>query len=162
MRKVIIGVMGPGNGAKTLDLNSAFELGKLIARKGWLLLSGGRNEGVMEAVNKGAKLAKGLTIGIIAGSDNEHTSEDVDIAIVTDLGSARNNINALTSDIVIACGMSTGTASEVTLALKAGKNVVLLNNDQKAKTFFKNLDKEHVFIAENPRKAIQIAQKLIG
>ena len=45
-------------------------------------------------------------------------SEAVDLPIVTDLGNARNNINVLSSNVVIACGMGLGTASEVALALK--------------------------------------------
>ena len=65
MRKPIIGVMGPGNDALQVDIDRAFELGKLIAKQGWILLSGGRKQEVMNAVSQGAKSAGGLTIGII-------------------------------------------------------------------------------------------------
>lgn len=67
MAKTVIGVMGPGDNATKEECDSAFELGKLIANKGWILLTGGRNVGVMEAASRGAKEAGGLTIGILPG-----------------------------------------------------------------------------------------------
>jgi len=48
---MIIGVMGPGTGAKAQDLENAYELGRLIAERGWVLLTGGRNVGVMDAAS---------------------------------------------------------------------------------------------------------------
>ncbi len=61
MKKIIIGVMGPGEKATVTDVQNAYELGKFIAQKGWVLLTGGRNVGVMDAANKGAKSVNGLT-----------------------------------------------------------------------------------------------------
>ena len=68
--------------------------------------SGGRKSGVMEAVNEGAKNADGnaLTIGILPGKDKKELSDCVDVGIVTGMDNARNNINILSSDVVIACG----------------------------------------------------------
>ena len=57
--------------------------------------------------SKGARVAKGLTIGILPTKDRAFISEAVDIPIITDMGSARNNINVLSSDVVIACGVCT-------------------------------------------------------
>jgi len=59
------------------------------------------------------------------------------------MGSARNNINVLSSDVVIACGMGVGTVSEVALALKANKPVVLLTDHQESQLFFKSLSKDN-------------------
>lgn len=133
MRKTIIGVMGPGDKATKQDKENAFELGKLIAQENWVLLSGGRNSGVMDAVNKGARSADGLTIGIMPDTDEAKISEGVDIPIFTDMGSARNNINVPSSNVVVACGtVAPGTLSEIALALKGKKNVVLLNSDADA------------------------------
>ncbi|HEY9652876.1 MAG TPA: cytochrome, partial [Coleofasciculaceae cyanobacterium] len=108
MRKIIIGVMGPGEQASSTELNNAYALGKHIATQGWVLLTGGRNTGVMDAASKGAKAAGGLTVGILPTNNTTHLSDAVDIAITTDMGNARNNINVLSSDVVIACGMGTG------------------------------------------------------
>lgn len=161
MRKNIIGVMGPGENATEEDKKNAFELGKLIAEKGWILLSGGRNVGVMDEVSKGAKSANGLTIGIIPSKNKEDASEAVDVAIVTGMGSARNFINILSSDVVIACGMEAGTASEVAMALKEKKKVVLLTKNNEANTFFKNLNPELVFIVNHPQEAIEKTETLL-
>ena len=161
MRKIVIGVMGPGTGASETDRHFAYELGKLIAQEGWVLLTGGRNAGVMAAASRGAKAANGLTVGILPTADASGMADTVDLAIFTDMGSARNNINVLSSDVVIACGMGTGTASEVALALKANKPVVLLSDHQESQRFFTGLSATTVFVAKTPQEAIAITQKLI-
>lgn len=154
MRMTIIGVMGPGSGATRTDKQNAFELGRLIATEGWVLLSGGGNEGVMDAVNRGAKSAGGLTVGIIPSDDNTNTSHSVDIAIITGMGSARNNINVLSSSVVIACGMGAGTASEIALALKAQRHVVLLTDSRAGKEFFGDLGTSKVHSVNSPAEAV--------
>ncbi len=156
MKKMIIGVMGPGTGAKAQDLENAYELGRLIAERGWVLLTGGRNVGVMDAASRGAKAANGLTIGILPSSDKTGISPAIDIPIITDLGNARNNINVLSSDVVIACGMSAGTASEIALALKSHKKVILLTDNQEAKAFFSQLSPNHVMLSNSPEAAIRL------
>ncbi|HEY9809953.1 MAG TPA: cytochrome [Halomicronema sp.] len=161
MRKTIIGIMGPGAGATETDLQNAEELGELISQQNWFLLTGGRNCGVMEAASQGAKKANGFVIGIMPTNDNNSISEAVDIAIFTDMGNARNNINILSSDVVVACGMGAGTASEVALALKANKNVILLNTWEESKIFFQSLSKDHVFLATSPQDAIHLIHKII-
>lgn len=161
MRKVMIGVMGPGDGATALEQELAYTLGQLIAQQGWVLLTGGRNRGVMEAANQGAKAAHGLTIGILPTQAKYQVSSAVDIPIFTDMGSARNNINVLSCEVVIACGMGAGTASEVALALKANKKVVLLNQTQASQTFFQSLARQAVFIAQSPQEAIQRVTEII-
>lgn len=162
MRKIVIGVMGPGTGASEIDQQNAYELGKLIAQEGWILLTGGRNLGVMDAANRGAKAANGLTLGILPTIDEHTISQDVDIAIITDMGSARNNINVLSSHVVIACGMGTGTASEVALALKAKKRVVLLTNHEESLNFFSSLSPKNVFLATTPTAAIEIVKTVLA
>ena len=136
---MIIGIMGPGEGASEAVTKTAFALGQAIAKQGWTVLTGGRNVGVMHAASQGAKSIGGQTIGILMDADKKRMSEYVDIPIITDLGSARNNINVLTSDVVVACGMGPGTASEVSLAVKAKKPVILVNATEHEQTFFNNL-----------------------
>jgi uncharacterized protein (TIGR00725 family) len=161
MRKILIGVMGPGDGATKIDKENAYLLGKYIAEHGWTLLTGGRNQGVMAEANKGAKEMAGLTIGIIPTNNNDFTSPYVDIPIITAMGSARNAINVLSSNVVIACGMGKGTASEVALALKSKKPVILLSENQEGNTFFKQLDQKNVFIVSTPEEAIEHVKKLL-
>lgn len=159
MRKIIIGVMGPGDDATLKDLNTAFELGKLIAKQDWVVLCGGRNVGVMDTVAKGAKSAGGLTIGVIPYADTK-ISDGVEIAIITDMGDARNNINVLSSNVVVVCGMNPGTASEVALAIKAKKNIILLNSKKKSLDFFQSLTKKRLFTTQTASEAIDIIKKL--
>lgn len=161
MRKIVIGVMGPGSGASECDRQNAYELGQHIAQAGWVLLTGGRDTGVMDAASKGATAANGLTIGILPTADDRAISDGVDIAIITGMGSARNNINVLSSDVVIACGMGAGTASEVALALKANKFIVLLTNHQESQLFFKSLSDDNIFLAATPEVAIQLVKELL-
>ncbi|MEB3280132.1 MAG: TIGR00725 family protein [Lyngbya sp.] len=155
MKKTIIGVMGPGETATSVDLENAYQLGQLIAKQGWILLTGGRNMGVMEAASQGAKSAEGLTLGILPGATSSGMSEAVDIAIFTNLGNARNVINVLSSDVIIACGMGAGTASEIALGIKQQKTVILLNNNPESQVFFKSLSADRVYPVKTPTEAIE-------
>lgn len=146
--------MGVGDKATSNDLANAYKLGRTIAQQGWILLTGGRKAGVMDAASQGAKSVDGLTIGILPGKDDGGISEAVDIAIFTDMGNARNNINVLSSDVIIACGIGAGTVSEIALALKSHKKVILLNQDEESKVFFKKLSPDNVYIVENVEAAI--------
>jgi len=107
----------------------ARELGKRIAERGWVLLNGGRDAGVMRASAAGAHEAGGTVIGILPDADASRAAPDLDHVILTGMGDARNLINVLTSDVVIACPGGAGTLSEVALALKNGKRVILLGWD---------------------------------
>jgi uncharacterized protein (TIGR00725 family) len=156
MRKPLIGVMCPGDNATQAAIDTAYELGKLIAKEGWILLSGGRKVGAMNAVNEGAKKANGLTVGVTISNTTDETSDFVDIAIVTGMGSARNVINVLSSDalIIIADGMGPGTVSEAALALKANKKIVVLHADEITEAFFGKLRKDQVSFTNSPQAAI--------
>jgi uncharacterized protein (TIGR00725 family) len=162
MIKIIIGVMGPGEKATVVDVENAYELGKLIATEGWVLLTGGRNVGVMDAASRGAKSVDGLTIGILPSDDSNGISEAIDIAIFTDMGNARNNINVLSSDVVIACGMGAGTASEICLALKGNKKVILLSVDEESKNFFQKLASENVYFVDDAENAMAITKEILS
>lgn len=162
-RSAVIGVMGAGEGARPQDMKTAFELGQSIARQGWVLLSGGRNAGVMDAVSKGAKAEGGLTIGIVPEANKKTLSDAVDVGIVTGMGSARNNINVLSSDVVVACGFGgSGTTSEIALALKSGKSVILLNDRPESRAFFKTLGGSSVHTADSVEETIVAIRGLLN
>ena len=162
MPKVVIGVMGPGGAATASDLEFAYELGYQIAAAGWVLLTGGRNVGVMDAASRGAKQAGGLTIGILPTEQLTDVSDAIDIPIVTAMGSARNNVNVLSSQVVIACGMGLGTASEIALALKANKPVILLNTSPEAQGFFQSLAPEQIHVVDHPEAAVEIVRTIVS
>jgi len=153
--------MGVGEKATSNDLENAYKLGRMIAQQGWVLLTGGRKAEVMDAASQGAKSVDGLTIGILPGKDDKGISEAVDIAIFTDMGNARNNINVLSSDVIVACGMGAGTASEIALALKSDKKVILLSQEEESKIFFKKLSPDNIHIVENVEAAISKVQEIV-
>ncbi len=153
--------MGPGDLATKTDIKNAYELGKLIAQENWILLTGGRNVGVMDAANKGAKEAGGLTLGILPSNHPKNVSDAVDIAIFTDMGNARNNINVLSSDVIVACGMGLGTLSEIALALTNRKPVILLSEDEEIKKIFYNLSPNLTFMAVYTEQTIKLIKEII-
>jgi hypothetical protein len=122
-------------------LHAARELGRLVAEAGWIVLTGGRPAGVMEAAAAGAKLVPGsLTIGILPTGPDGPVSAEVDVAVFTGVGEARNVINVLSSDVVVACGVEgPGTASEVALALRLGRPTILLGAEPAALAFFRTI-----------------------
>lgn len=124
-RRKIVGVMG-GASASAEVSRMAEDLGRRIAEAGFVLLTGGRPAGVMDAASRGAKAAGGLVVGVLPGPDPDDVCEHVDIAIATNLADARNLANVLSSDVVVACPGGAGTLSEVALAVKNGRPVVLL------------------------------------
>ena len=128
MRRIIIGVMG-GTEADPHTERLAYEMGRGIAERGWVLLNGGRPTGVMGASARGCREAGGLSVGILFDSEREAASPDLDIVIPTGMGAARNVANVLASDIVVACRGRGGTLSEIALALRFGRPVVLLDFD---------------------------------
>lgn len=125
-KSLIIGVMGGGT-ATAEDAAAAYELGSLIARQGWILLNGGRNSGIMESSARGASEHGGVTVGILPDEDDHRVSEHIAIPVITGMGSARNSINILSSDVVVACPGGPGTLSEAALALKYDKPLIFFN-----------------------------------
>jgi uncharacterized protein (TIGR00725 family) len=148
MSKIVVGVMGPGENATPEENDLAYDLGKAIAEEGWITLTGGRSFGVMDAALKGASEVGGLTIGILPDQDDKSSSENAQIKIVTSMGSGRNYISVLSSHVIVIVGMTAGTASEVALALKSRKKVILLNQDEITIRFFKNLGSYNVLVCK--------------
>jgi hypothetical protein len=160
MRRPVIGVMGAGE-PSAASLAAARELGELLAQRGWIVLTGGRPEGVMAAASAGAKQVRGsLTVGILPGASGG-VGPDVDLAVFTGMGEARNAINVLTSDVVVACGVEgPGTVSEIALALKAEKAVILLAASLSAGAFFAALRASgRLLQAATPGEVVRLLEK---
>jgi uncharacterized protein (TIGR00725 family) len=147
--------MGPGENATPEENDMAYDLGKAIASEGWITLTGGRSFGVMDASLKGATEVGGLTIGILPGDSDKNSSENAQIKIITSMGSGRNYISVLSSHVVVVLGMAAGTASEVALALKSRKKVILLNQDEITIRFFKNLGSYNVIVSKTVDETIK-------
>jgi uncharacterized protein (TIGR00725 family) len=136
LRRPVIGVMG-GAEAPAEACALAEDFGRLAAQAEWIVLCGGRPVGIMDAVARGAHLAGGFVVGILPGREAgpADASAYLDLAVVTGIGDARNAINVLSSDVVVACAGGPGTVSEVALALKCGRRVVLLGWEAPAHLF---------------------------
>ena len=153
--KIIIGVLGPGENATPDENIMAFDLGKAIAKQGWITLTGGRSFGIMDAALKGATEGGGLTIGILPGENEKGSSDHAQIKIITSMGSGRNYISVLSCHVMVVLGMAAGTASEVALALKSKKKVILLNQDEITIRFFKNIGSYNVLVSKDVPETIQ-------
>ena len=140
----IVGVMGPGATATPEECRTAERLGALIANEGWTTLTGGMAAGVMDAALRGASDAGGLTVGVLPGDTAEGASPAAAVRIITGLGEARNAVNTLTSEVLFVCGMSPGTASEVALAIRAARPVVLVGAAPNAVAHWTALGGSHV------------------
>jgi predicted Rossmann-fold nucleotide-binding protein len=158
-RRPVVGVMGAGERAGPDVLLLAEELGAAITQKGWSLLTGGRPVGVMAAASRGAMAQEGhLVIGVLpqaadraqegnaeaAGTMQMGTEQlgtaELDVALFTGMGQARNVIYVLSADVVVVCGGGgAGTASEACHALKAGRPLILLAVPEVWASFFLSL-----------------------
>lgn len=125
MRVSVIG----GSSIPDATYEQAREVGRLLGTRGHELVCGGRG-GVMEAVCRGAQENGGHTIGILPGSDRAAANQYVDTPIATGMGNARNALVVLNGDAVVAIDGSTGTLSELGLALDYGRPVAGLDTHQ--------------------------------
>jgi len=123
-----LAVIGAGSADRRLE-RLARETGEEIARAGAVLLCGGRG-GVMEAAAGGARSEGGLTVGVMPGSDWRESPPNphIELPLFTGLGQARNLVLVLSAKAAIAIGGGWGTLSEISLALKHGTPVVLLES----------------------------------
>jgi D-arabinose 1-dehydrogenase-like Zn-dependent alcohol dehydrogenase len=68
----------------------------------------------------------------------------------------------LTSQVVVACGLTgSGTVSEVALAVKAGKPVILVEASSADVAFFRKLGKRLVAAVATPEEAIALIMKQV-
>jgi hypothetical protein len=125
MEDLYISVIGAGR-ADAVEYALAEEVGRLVAEAGAVLVCGGLG-GVMAAAASGAKQAGGRTVGILPGHDRSEANPYIDTVITTGMGHARNLAVVSSGDAVIAVGGEFGTLSEVGLAAKIRRPVVILN-----------------------------------
>ena len=105
------------------EARAAFEVGRLLARRGAIVLCGG-GPGVMAGAAAGARSADGIAVGVRPGrrEPGAHAAE-LSVVIATDLGQARNAVLVSSADAVIAVGGSWGTLSEVAMAMRRARDL---------------------------------------
>jgi uncharacterized protein (TIGR00725 family) len=117
-----------------------------------VLVCGGRDE-VMAAAARGARIAGGTTIGVLAGESAAEANEWIDYAVVTGIGHARNLAVVASGDAVIAVGGGWGTLSEIGFAGVLGRPVVVLEPGWE-------VSGERVERAATPEEAVELALRL--
>lgn len=127
-KRPLVAVIGGGNNQISEEvLRLAYEIGRLLALLGAVILNGGKG-GVMEAVSKGSQDTGGISIGILPENTTDKANPYLSFALATGLGEARNAILATACEGVIALEGEYGTLSEIALALKNEKAVVALKS----------------------------------
>ena len=114
-----VAVSGPAHPDDPRVLEQARQAGRLLAQRGWILLTGGLG-GVMAAAAAGAAAEGGTAVALLPGDDRAAASPGHSIAIPTGMGEMRNALLVRAADAVLAVGGSWGTLSEVALAARTG------------------------------------------
>jgi uncharacterized protein (TIGR00725 family) len=142
-----------GSGIAEGDLyEKARTVGRLVAERGGTVVCGGLS-GVMEAAARGATEAGGTAMGILPDEDRRRQNSYLTYSVATGTGQARNLAVVCSGDVVIAVGGEYGTLSEIGLARKVGRRVVVLEGwDLRG----------HVCVAPSPFEAVEAAFGLIG
>ena len=146
-----VAVVGPGTATREIYVQ-AREVGRLVARRGGIVVCGGLG-GVMEAAARGATEAGGTAIGVLPDEDRARANGYMSFSVATGMGQARNLAVVCSGDVVVAVGDGYGTLSEVGLALKVGRPVVSLGSWDLG---------DDVAVAGSPAGAVEAAFGLLG
>ena len=141
--------------------NSAFELGREIAKAGAVLVCGGLG-GVMEAACRGAKEEDGFTVGIIPSDDSSQANKHCDVVIVTGAGFVRDFFVVYSADAVIVVGGGSGTLTELSAAYQKSKPLISVTGtggvaDKFAGQYIDERRNVRVLAASSPSDAVRKA-----
>ena len=145
-RPLYVAVVGSGEATGEL-YEKAQEVGRLVASRGGIVVCGGLS-GVMEAAARGATEAGGVAIGILPDEDRERANSYLSYFMAMGTGQARNLAVVCSGDVIVAVGGEYGTLSEIGLALKVGRPVVVLESWDLGR---------HVVVAASPEEAVERA-----
>ena len=123
----------------------AREVGRLVAERSGIVVCGGLS-GVMEAAARGATEAGGVAIGVLPDEHRRRQNQYLSYSVATGVGQARNLAVVCSGDVVIAVGGEYGTLSEIGLARKVGRSVVVLEGWDLG---------DHVTVARSPEEAVE-------
>jgi len=121
----LIGIVG-GREISEETAQMAYQVGRLIAQKGYALVCGGMG-GVMEAASRGCKEAGGLTVAIIPQDEAHYANFYMDVVIPSGMGVGRNVLILRSAAGVIAIDGKYGTLSEIAYAFQLNRPIVGLH-----------------------------------
>jgi uncharacterized protein (TIGR00725 family) len=120
-----LSVFGAGDATRE-QVALAEEVGRRVAEAGVALVTGGLG-GVMDAASRGAARAGGVVVAVLPGTEPGDATADATVVVATGVGHARNLAVAASGEAAIAIGHGYGTLSEIALARKLGRRVVVLD-----------------------------------
>lgn len=154
---VYAAVIGPGDEATDKDTEIARQVGRLLAGRDAIVVCGGLT-GVMAAACEGAAGSHGLTVGLLPGRDRAVGNRHLSVVLPTGMGELRNGLVVGVCDVVIAIGGSWGTLSEIGLAVRSGKPVIMIGGWK-----VENLPgrrAENLYRADSAGQAVDMALRL--
>jgi uncharacterized protein (TIGR00725 family) len=122
-----VAVCGPSSPDDPAVLERARRLGRLLAERGFVVVTGGLG-GVMAAAAEGVASAGGTAVAVLPGFDRADASPGHTIALATGMGEMRNTLLVRVVDCVIAVGGAWGTLSEIALAARTGTPVLTIGS----------------------------------
>ena len=128
------------------QLDSAREVGRLLAKSGAVVINGGYG-GVSGAASEGAASEGGMVVGLLSEGDRNGASPHLTVALATGLGQGRNLLIVTAAESVIAIGKGWGTLSEIAHARRLGRAVYALDT----------WDVEGVEVVSSPSEAVKRA-----
>ena len=147
-------VSGAGEPRDPALVETATTAGRLLADRGWVVLTGGLG-GVMAAAAAGVDEAGGTAVAILPGVDRAAASPGHTVVLPTGMGEMRNALLVRSADAVLAIGGSWGTLSEVALAARTGVPVVAIGTDLPA------FAGPEVKVAESAEGAVELLASIL-
>jgi uncharacterized protein (TIGR00725 family) len=126
MPRKYVAVCGASD-ATASQLESAREVGRLLAEAGVVVINGGLG-GVSGAASEGAAQAGGTVVGILPDTDRTGANPNLTVSLPTGMGQARNVLIVTAAESVIAIGDGWGTLSEIAVARRLGRPVFALDS----------------------------------
>ena len=148
----------------------AEKIGFWVAKKNATLIFGAEKDldSLSTAACRGAKKVGGLTVGVTYGKGLEVIEKNVDVVIASGLerGGGRELTLVLSCDAIITISGGSGTLTEIAIAYQANIPIVVLTgtggwSDKLAGEFLDNRKRIKAEAANNPKKAVELAIKLI-
>lgn len=164
-RKIQILVVGYNEELCTTKAEQiAYEVGREVARRGCILVTGGLG-GVMEAAARGAVEAGGMALSIVPQKSLDDANPYSTVRVATGLGHMRNFVNVYSSDGVIVVGGGAGTLSEVAEAYIEGKPIVCIEGSGGiADSLPEYLDERHrvrIHRVKTPKEAVDYILRVL-
>lgn len=153
--QLYVSVFGGGR-CTAAEYQVALETGRLLAEMGAVVVCGGLG-GVMEAAARGAHEAGGVCLGILPGHGRSGANPYLDYVVTTGMGHARNLIVASSGEAAIAIGGEYGTLSEIGLAGKIGRPVIVLNGWR----VMRDEGSPGLWYASTPREAVALLRQAL-